>query len=322
MANALRAGVVWANTFNKFDPTSPFGGYKESGYGREGGRHGLEGYLQSERRASTSARPTSSTSAASSRARSRATPTSSTTPRAGSSPTPRWPRARTPATRSSRPARRSRGWSGRTAYNRGQVLYRVAEVMEDRRPQFVEAVRQGEGGTPPRPARSSTPRSTGSSGTPAGPTRSPRSSATPTRSPGRSSTSRRPSRPASSPCSRPQESSLLGLVSVVAPVIVTGNTVVVASSADRPLPAVTFAEVLATSDVPGGVVNILTGSLADTAADAGLAHGRQRDRPDRPRRRRRAGDRRSRSRPPRTSSGYAVRRPPSPTGPPTRASTG
>ena len=45
MAQRLRAGVVWANTFNRFDPTSPFGGYKESGYGREGGRHGLEAYL-------------------------------------------------------------------------------------------------------------------------------------------------------------------------------------------------------------------------------------------------------------------------------------
>jgi aldehyde dehydrogenase (NAD+) len=45
MAQRLRAGVVWANTFNKFDPASPFGGYKESGYGREGGRHGLEAYL-------------------------------------------------------------------------------------------------------------------------------------------------------------------------------------------------------------------------------------------------------------------------------------
>ncbi|GAA0508234.1 aldehyde dehydrogenase [Paractinoplanes deccanensis] len=45
VADKLRAGVVWANTFNKFDPTSPFGGYKESGYGREGGRHGLEAYL-------------------------------------------------------------------------------------------------------------------------------------------------------------------------------------------------------------------------------------------------------------------------------------
>ena len=47
MADRLRAGVVWANTFNKFDPTCPFGGYKESGYGREGGRHGLEAYLAS-----------------------------------------------------------------------------------------------------------------------------------------------------------------------------------------------------------------------------------------------------------------------------------
>ncbi|MGW6505470.1 aldehyde dehydrogenase family protein, partial [Nonomuraea angiospora] len=45
MADKLRAGVVWANTFNKFDPASPFGGYKESGYGREGGLHGLEAYL-------------------------------------------------------------------------------------------------------------------------------------------------------------------------------------------------------------------------------------------------------------------------------------
>ncbi len=62
----------------------------------------------------------------------------------------------------------------------------------------------------------------------------------------------------------PQESSLLGLVSVVAPVIVTGNTCVVTSSYARPLPAITFSEVLATSDVPGGVVNVLTGRLADT----------------------------------------------------------
>ncbi|WP_116947154.1 aldehyde dehydrogenase family protein [Jiangella endophytica] len=48
MAQQLRAGVVWANTFNRFDPTSPFGGYKESGYGREGGRHGLLAYLKAE----------------------------------------------------------------------------------------------------------------------------------------------------------------------------------------------------------------------------------------------------------------------------------
>ena len=63
----------------------------------------------------------------------------------------------------------------------------------------------------------------------------------------------------------PEESSLLGLVSVVAPVVVSGNTAIVMSSYSRPLPAVTFAEVLATSDVPGGVVNILTGDPATTA---------------------------------------------------------
>jgi acyl-CoA reductase-like NAD-dependent aldehyde dehydrogenase len=63
----------------------------------------------------------------------------------------------------------------------------------------------------------------------------------------------------------PQESSLLGLVSVLAPVVVSGNTAVVLSSYERPLPAVTLSEVLATSDVPGGVVNLLTGSAAEVA---------------------------------------------------------
>ena len=114
MADALRAGVVWANTFNKFDPTSPFGGYKESGYGREGGRHGLEAYLQSERAIDVRKTyklfiggefPRSESGHSYVGARRRA---------AGSWPTPRWPRARTPATPSSRRARRSRaGPAGR-----------------------------------------------------------------------------------------------------------------------------------------------------------------------------------------------------------------
>jgi acyl-CoA reductase-like NAD-dependent aldehyde dehydrogenase len=63
----------------------------------------------------------------------------------------------------------------------------------------------------------------------------------------------------------PAESSLLGLVSVVAPVIATGNAAVVVASEQRPLPAVTLAEVLATSDVPAGVVNLLTGPAAELA---------------------------------------------------------
>ena len=110
-----------------------------------------------------------------------------------------------------------------------------------------------------RRGRRSVGRSTAGSGTPAGPTRSPRSSGRRTRSGRRTSTSRSPSRPASSGSSRPERSSLLGLVSRLGPVLAGGNVAVVLASEARPLPAITLAEVLATSDVPGGVVNILTG---------------------------------------------------------------
>ncbi|HVK26988.1 MAG TPA: aldehyde dehydrogenase family protein, partial [Nocardioides sp.] len=150
-------------------------------------------------------------------------------------------------------------WSGRTAYNRGQILYRIAEVMEDRRPQFEEAVRQSEGATAAA-ARTQVDAAVdrlvwyagwadklaqvvGNANPVAGPFFN-HSAPEPTGVVG---------------VLAPQSSSLLGLVSVVAPVIVTGNVAVVVSSYSRPLPAVTFSEVLATSDVPGGVVNILTG---------------------------------------------------------------
>jgi acyl-CoA reductase-like NAD-dependent aldehyde dehydrogenase len=63
----------------------------------------------------------------------------------------------------------------------------------------------------------------------------------------------------------PQRSSLLGLVSVIAPAVVTGNTVVVLASESSPLPAITLSEVLATSDVPGGVINVITGRTAEVA---------------------------------------------------------
>ena len=111
----------------------------------------------------------------------------------------------------------------------------------------------------------STPPSTAGSGTPAGATRSTRCAARPTPWRGPTSTSRCPSPPAWWRWWRPA-SSLLGLVSVVAPVVVTGNTcVVVAPEARARCPAVTLAEVLATSDVPGGVVNLLTGRAAEIA---------------------------------------------------------
>ena len=151
------------------------------------------------------------------------------------------------------------GWAGKTAMNRGQVLYRVAELMEGRRAQFVEEVAGAEGlsqaaaettvdrsidrwvwyagwadkitqllGTVNPVAASyfnfTLPEPTGVVGVVA-----------------------------------PESSSLLGLVSRVAPAVVSGNSVVVLASEARPLPAVTLSEVLATSDVPPGVINLLTG---------------------------------------------------------------
>ena len=148
------------------------------------------------------------------------------------------------------------GWAGATAYNRAQVLYRIAEMLEGRREQFTglgvpsdevdeaidrwvwyagwaDKIIQVYGGANPVAGpyfNLSVPEPTGVVGIIA------------------------PARPV-----------LLGLVSVVAPAIVTGNTVVVLAAEQGPLPAITLAEVLATSDLPGGVVNILTGRAAETA---------------------------------------------------------
>jgi acyl-CoA reductase-like NAD-dependent aldehyde dehydrogenase len=158
------------------------------------------------------------------------------------------------------------GWAGRTAYNRGQVVYRIAEVMEDRRPQFVEALRQGEGRTAAAAGKvldESIDRLVWYAGW-TDKLAQVVGNANPVAGPFFNLSTPEPTGVVA--VLAPQESSLLGLVSVVAPVIVGGNTVVVASSEARPLPAVTFAEVLATSDVPGGVVNVLTGSLDRTAA--------------------------------------------------------
>ncbi|QBR92066.1 aldehyde dehydrogenase family protein [Nocardioides euryhalodurans] len=158
-----------------------------------------------------------------------------------------------------------KGWSGRTAYNRAQVLYRVAEVMEDRRPQFVEAVRQSEGLTPARANAAvddAIDRLVWYAGW-ADKLTQVVGNANPVAGPFFNLSTPEPSGVVA--VVAPEESSLLGLISVVAPVIVSGNTAVVMSSYTRPLPAVTFSEVLATSDVPGGVVNILTGDPSATA---------------------------------------------------------
>lgn len=149
-----------------------------------------------------------------------------------------------------------KGWSGATAYNRGQILYRAAEMLQGRQAEFValgvpaaeveaavdrwvwyagwsDKIAQVYGGANPVAGpyfNLSAPEPTGVVGVVA-----------------------------------PSDSALLGLVSVIAPAIVTGNTVVVLAAEALPLAAITLAEVLATSDLPGGVVNILTGRPAETA---------------------------------------------------------
>ncbi|SDC12078.1 aldehyde dehydrogenase family protein [Nocardioides lianchengensis] len=157
------------------------------------------------------------------------------------------------------------GWSARTAYNRAQILYRVAEVMEDRRPQFVRAVEQSEGlrtKDADKVVDAAVDRLVWYAGW-ADKLTQVVGNANPVAGPFFNLSTPEPTGVVA--VLAPQGSSLLGLVSAVAPVVVSGNTAVVVSSYARPLPAVTFAEVLATSDVPGGVVNILTGAAATVA---------------------------------------------------------
>ncbi|MFD3548042.1 aldehyde dehydrogenase family protein [Streptomyces sp. NPDC058655] len=155
------------------------------------------------------------------------------------------------------------GWSGATAYNRGQVLYRVAEMLEGRREQFVREVAEAEGLSKSKAGAvvdaavdrwvwyagwtDKIGQITGGANPVAGPffnlsTPEPTGVVT---------------------VVAPQDSSFLGLISVVAPVIATGNTAVVIASERAPLPALSLGEVLATSDLPGGVVNILSGKAAE-----------------------------------------------------------
>ena len=157
------------------------------------------------------------------------------------------------------------GWSAATAYNRGQVLYRVAEMLEGRAAQFAGLIVKSEGLDLPGAGRvvaAAIDRWVWYAGWPdkvaqvAG-------SANPVAGPYFSFSVPEPTGVVA--VMAPADSSLLGLVSVVAPVIATGNTAVVVASERRPLPAVTLAEVLATSDVPAGVVNMLTGSAAELA---------------------------------------------------------
>jgi len=154
-------------------------------------------------------------------------------------------------------------WSGATAYNRGQVLYRVAEVMEGRAAQFAEEVAAGEGLSSSK-ARAEVDAAIDRWVWYAGWTdklAAVLGSTNPVAGPYFGFSVPEPTGVVA--VLAPQRSSLLGLVSVLAPVLAGGNTAVVVTAKERPLPAITLGEVLATSDVPGGVVNLLTGDAAE-----------------------------------------------------------
>ncbi len=157
------------------------------------------------------------------------------------------------------------GWSGSSAHQRGQVLYRVAEIAEGRREQLAAEVSAAEGAQPRR-AQTLVDTAidrvvwyagwTDKIATVLG-------AANPVAGPFFCCTAPEPTGVVA--VLAPQSSSLLGLVSVLAPALAGGSTAVLVASQTRPLPAVTLAEVLATSDVPPGVVNVLTGRTAELA---------------------------------------------------------
>ena len=151
------------------------------------------------------------------------------------------------------------GWAAKTAYNRSQILYRIAELMEGRRDQFIAEVVASEGVGRARATRlvdASIDRWVWYAGWA---DKYPQMIGTVNPIAGSYFNFSVPEATGVVGVIAPEESSLLGLVSRLAPVIVSGNAAVVISSEGRPLPAVTLTEVLATSDVPGGVVNLVTG---------------------------------------------------------------
>lgn len=153
-------------------------------------------------------------------------------------------------------------WASRSAYNRSQILYRIAEMLEGRKAQFIDELQQ-QGMTASAAVNEvaqSVDRLVYYAGW-ADKYQQVFSSVNPVSTSHFNFSLLEPTGVVTALC--PEESPLLGLVSVIAPIIVGGNSVVALASTSKPLNAVTFSEVLATSDLPGGVVNLLTGERSE-----------------------------------------------------------
>jgi aldehyde dehydrogenase (NAD+) len=283
IAPQLKAGTVWINCTNVFDAASGFGGYRESGFGREGGREGLREYVKWEE----GGRAVGRSGDRSARRNGNRRATGATTARPADRPTGRPPIDRSPKIyvggKQVRPdsgyslpvldaggerigevghgnrkdirnaveaAHKAAGWAHATAHQRAQVLYYIAENLAARSKELARLVTTDEvelaidriytwaawadkydglvHHTPYRNVTLAMPEPIGVLG-----------------------------------IVSPETPSLLGLVSTVLPAVAMGNTVVVVPSSSAPLPAIDFYQVLDTSDLPGGVVNIVTGPEAE-----------------------------------------------------------
>jgi aldehyde dehydrogenase (NAD+) len=276
VAPKLAAGVVWVNSSNMFDAAAPFGGVRESGFGREGGWEGLSAYTKPAAKRGPAAKPVAPFDGAEAEPQ----PVDRTAKLyiGGKQARPdggyaqniydkrgkligQAPIANRKDVRNAvEAARGASGWAGASAHNRAQVLYYIGENLAGRAEEFaagIDRLTGGKGGKAEVAAcvdrfftyAAWADKFDG------------RVAQAPIR--GLAVALREPCGVIGALC--PDESPLLGLVSLVAPAIALGNRVVAVASEPFPLAATDFTSVLETSDVPGGVVNILTGPHVDLA---------------------------------------------------------
>ncbi len=279
VASKLKAGVVWINSTNLFDAGAAFGGYRESGFGREGGREGLAEYLvlselprveTAAAKAKLSAAPgPAPASAGIDRTPKMYVGGKQARPDGGASYAVLDPEGRAVGhaglggrkdiRNAVEAASKATGWAGATAHNRAQVLYYVAENLAARAAEFAARLQAMTGEDGAAEVEAAVRRLffyAGFADKYDGAVRA-------TQKKFVTLAMNEPFGVMGIVC--PDEAPLLALVSLVAPAIAMGNAVVVVPSAAHPLAATDFYSVLDTSDVPGGVVNIVTGE-ADVLA--------------------------------------------------------
>ncbi|GAB1364712.1 hypothetical protein MASR1M32_39480 [Rhodobacter sp.] len=275
VAPKIKAGVVWVNGTNMFDAAAPFGGVRESGFGREGGWEGLAAYL----RPVGKGKPVKALAAMPEPRDPQVDGIDRTAklfiggrqarPDGGHSRAVWSPKGRLlghaglanrkDVRNAVEAAHAARGWGRTTAHNRAQILYYIAENLSARAPEFAARLRDMTG----KDGRAEVEAAVQRLFTYAAWADKYEGAAKPVPMRGLALALHEPVGVIAALC--PDEAPLLGLVSLMAPAIAMGNTVILAASDPFPLAATDFYQVLETSDLPAGVVNILTGAHGDIA---------------------------------------------------------